>query len=91
MTSADGNRQQLSEYEYFVGHMRLTAQLTAAQAEKMGAKPVGEAEAPEVGKVPNKEAERIASNQRDADANGVDGDDPDALNKARDTRNRRPR
>jgi hypothetical protein len=82
---------KLEEYEYFVGHMRLTAQMTAEQAEKVGAKPIGEAEAPEVGKVPNREAERAASRQKEPDAQGAEGEDPEALNKARDVRNRRAR
>lgn len=84
---------ELGEYEYYVGHMKTTAQLTAAQAEKMGATPVGQAEAPEVGQVPNKEAERAASRQKEPDVQGAtnSNEDPDALNKARDTRNRRAR
>lgn len=84
---------KLKEYEYYVGHVLITAQLTEEQAEAMGAKAPGTAEAPEVGKVPNKEAERGASQMAKPDSDGVDNDtiDPDALNKARDTRNRRSR
>lgn len=83
-------KQKLSEYEYYVGHVKTTAQLTEAQAEAMGAKPVGEAEAPQVGKVENKESERLNSQAKGADLDGVEGSDPDALNKARTVRNRRP-
>lgn len=81
----------LAEYEYYVGHMPITAQLTEAQAERMGAKPVGQAVAPKEGEVPNNEAQRAASHMAEPDAQGAEGDDPDALNKARETRNRRAR
>lgn len=82
---------ELSEYEYYVGHTKLTAQLTAEQAERMGAKAPGTAQAPKVGEVDNKEAERASTHMKDADADGVSGDDPEALNKARTTRNQRAR
>lgn len=90
MTSPD-EPVELKEYEYYVGHMPITAQLTAEQAEAMGAKPVGEAVDPPEGQVPNNEAQRAASQMKDADDKGATGNDPDAVNKARETRNRRAR
>lgn len=92
MTSPD-SPVALNEYEYYVGHMLVTAQLTEAQAEKMGAVPAGsgQLDKPEEGKVANKEAERAGSRMKEPDAQGAEGSDPAALDKARDTRNRRAR
>jgi hypothetical protein len=92
-TSPDAPRE-LKEYEYYVGHMLLSAQMTEEQAAKVGAVPVGTSqEAPEPGKMPRKETERAASHMKAADAQGAtnENEDPEALNKARDVRNRRPR
>lgn len=81
---------ELKEYEYYVGHVKLTGMFTKAGAEAIDAKPVGSgAEGPKPGEVPNLENERNASRMAEAEANGVAGDDPDALNKARTQRNRR--
>lgn len=96
MTDSAAEPAKLNEYEYYVGHMKMTAQLTEDQAEAMGAKPVGELtdeDKPQVGAVPNREAERAASQMRKPDEDGADNTtvEPDAVNKARDTRNRRPR
>lgn len=91
-TSPDAPRQ-LDEYEYYVGHVKLTAQMTAEQAERVGAKPLGQSEAPLIGQVPNKQAEIAASHMKDPDTKGAvnSNEDPDALDKARETRNRRSR
>lgn len=81
---------ELGIYEYYVGHVPIQAQMTKEQAESMGAKAPGEAQDPEVGQVPNNEAELKNTHMKQADAAGVEGsEDPEALNKARDTRNRR--
>ncbi len=81
---------KLSEYDYYVGHVKLTAQLTEAQAEAMGAVPAGtDIDAPEQGKVANREQERGNSQMAEPDANGTTGGDNEAINKARQTRNRR--
>lgn len=93
MTSPD-QPVALSEYEYYVGHTLITAQLTDKQAENLGAKPVGTSSAadkPKVGEVANKEQERGNSQMAEPDAAGAEGNDPDAVNKARETRNRRAR
>ncbi len=82
---------ELKVYEYYVGHTPIQAQLTAEQAEAMGAKEPGQAQDPKVGEVPNNEAELKNTHMKQADANGAEGNDPDALNKARETRNKRPR
>lgn len=82
---------ELKQYEYYVGHMKITAQMTEAQAEKVGAKPIGEAVDDPEGGVQNKEAERASTQMAAAEESGVTGDDPEALNKARETRNRRSR
>lgn len=81
---------ELKEYEYYVGHVKLTGMFTEKGAEAIDAKPVGtNAEAPKPGEVPNKEAERGNSRMAEAEEHGVTGDDPDGLNKARTVRNRR--
>lgn len=80
---------ELKEYEYYVGHMLVTAMLTEEMAERLGAAPVGRAEKPTEGAVPNRTAEQVSSHTREAEDSGVEGDDPEALDKARRTRNRR--
>lgn len=82
---------ELKTYEYYVGHMPIQAQMTAAQAEAMGAKAPGQAVDEPEGQVSNKEAERANTHMKDPDTNGADGADGDALNKARTTRNQRSR
>lgn len=94
-TSDDGVTEnepvKLKIYEYMVGHMPIQAQLTEEQAKAMGAVEPGTAEDPPEGQVPNKEAERAGTHMAAPDTKGADGDDPEALNKARDVRNRRSR
>lgn len=81
---------ELKEYEYYVGHVKVTAMLTEEMAQRLDAVPVGEgAVAPKEGAVPNKTAEQVSSQTRESEDSGVAGDDPEALNKARTTRNRR--
>lgn len=62
---------ELKEYEYTVGHMKVTAMLTEKKAAMLGAVPVGEAVDPPVGQVPNREAEGRATHTREAEDNGV--------------------
>ncbi len=79
---------QLREYEYMVGHIKVTAQLDEAAAERLGAVPVGEgAEEHELGQVPNRENERMQMSPGDREG-VVDPDDK--LGKARTARNKRP-
>lgn len=80
---------ELKEYEYYVGHMPVTAMLTEEMAERLGAKGVGEATDPAEGEVPNNTAESVSTHMREADDSGVNGPDSDAVDKARTTRNRR--
>lgn len=81
---------ELKEYEYYVGHAKLTAMLTEEMADRLQAVPVGEgAEAPQEGAVPNRTAEQLSTHHRQAEDDGVDGPDSDGINKARNTRNRR--
>jgi hypothetical protein len=80
---------ELKVYEYYIGHVPIQAQMSAEQAEAMGAKEPGQAEDPKVGEVPNNEAELKNTHMAKADVNGAEGEDPEALNKARETRNRR--
>lgn len=87
--------QKMSEYEYYVGHIKTTALLTEKMAKRLGAKPVGEAEAPEVGGVDNNEAGRMSTSGREADDAGVVTTNPDGTDseetatKARTARNKR--
>lgn len=90
MTSPDAP-VALGEYEYYVGHTLIQAQLTDKQAEAIGAVPAGsgQLDKPKVGQVANKEQERSNSQMAEPDAKGAEGSDPEALDKARTTRNRR--
>jgi hypothetical protein len=86
---------ELNEYEYVVGHVKTTAMLTEKQAQRLGAKPVGEAEVPDTGQTQNREAERMQTRHREADDAGVAATHPDggtsdeAITKARTARNKR--
>lgn len=86
---------ELKEYEYMVGHVPITAMLTAEHAERLGATAVGEAESPGEGNVVNNEANRSATATRAAEDSGVqaahaDGTDTDsAAEKTRVARNKR--
>lgn len=73
---------KLKEYEYMVGHMPVTAMLTEAQAERLGATEVGKAKSPGEGNVVNNEAERQATAGREADDAGVDATHPDGTTTA---------
>lgn len=82
---------ELKEYEYYVGHVKLTAMLTEEMANRLDAVPAGEgAQAPEEGAVPNRTAEQLSSHTREAEDSGVTGTESEGINKARTTRNRRP-
>lgn len=87
---AEGEPQELKEYEYRVGHLPVTAMLTEKMAKRLDAKPVGESENPEVGKVVNNEASRQATAGREADESGVTNKANEAAaEKARTARNKR--
>lgn len=84
--------QEMREYEYMVGNVPTTALLTEKMAARLGAKPVGEHSGePEF----NKTAERMSTQNRDLDDEGVDTTYPDgstsadALTKAKTARNKR--
>ncbi len=93
--SAVSEQLELKEYEYMVGHTPVTAMLTAKQAERLKAKPVGEAESPGTGNVVNNEAERTATQSREAEDSGVKATHSDgttsesAAEKTRVARNKR--
>lgn len=69
---AEGKPIELKEMKYRVGHMEVTAMLTDKQAERLGAVGVDE-ELPEpgVGEVDNNEAQRTATQSREAEDSGV--------------------
>lgn len=83
--------QELEEYHYYVGHMETTAMLTPAMAERLGAKPVGEAlDEPDGGKKGNNEANRLSTQGGKADKDGVtNAGAEEAQEKARTARNKR--
>jgi hypothetical protein len=81
--------QELKEYEYFVGHAKMTAQLTEEHAQAIGASPVGTLGDTPADPCDNKNAQRLSSQQAKSDEHGVNGPDTNALDKARDVRNRR--
>ena len=86
---------EMKEYEYYVGHVKTTAMLTEKMAKRLGAKPVGEAQAPEEGNVDNNEAQRASTDTREAEDAGVKATYPDgttgedAQTKQRSARNKR--
>lgn len=86
---------ELKEYEYMVGHVPVTAMLTEKQAQRLGAKEPGTAQSPGTGNVVNNEAERTATQTREAEDRGVnaahaDGTDSEqAAEKTRAARNKR--
>ncbi|MET1006572.1 MAG: hypothetical protein ABWX96_13560 [Propionibacteriaceae bacterium] len=94
MTSPD-EPIELKEYEYYVGHTLVTAQLGEKQAERMGAVPAGSGQLPkpEVGHVENRDQARANPAMAEPDAKGTTNEsvDSEALDKARETRNRRSR
>lgn len=92
---AEGAPLELNEYEYMVGHVPVTAMLTEQMAERLNAKAPGTAESPGVGNVVNNEADRQATQHREAEDAGVNASHPDgttseqAADKARTARNKR--
>lgn len=80
--------QKLQEYQYRVGHMVTTAQLTEEMAERMGAVPLGE-ELPDEDEIKNTESERLSSENAAALKGGVDGQDGESVPKSRTARNKR--
>lgn len=81
---------ELKEYEYMVGHVPVTAMLTEKQAARLKAVAVGEAKSPGEGNVINNEAERTATQSREAEDNGVQAPGTDeAQTKAKTARNKR--
>lgn len=91
-TERDQPREEMKEYHYWVGHMETSAMLTESMAERLGAKPIGEA-LDDADKGKNNEANRASTKSREADDAGTySADDPDgkqALAKARQARNKR--
>lgn len=88
-TEVQQEPQELGEYEYFVGHAKMSAQMTKEHAEAVGAKPVGELGDTPDDATDNKNAERMGSHMAKSDEHGVTGENADALDKARSVRNRR--
>lgn len=92
---AEGEPLQLKEYEYMVGHVPVTAMLTDDMAKRLNAKAPGEAESPGTGNVVNNEADRTATQHREAEDAGVDATHPDGTDtqstaeKSRTARNKR--
>jgi hypothetical protein len=63
-------RQELQEYHYYVSGIELTAMMTQKMADRIGAKPIDEPLDP-ASQHENNEANRVAADNEDANANGV--------------------
>jgi len=86
----EDNTLELQEYEYMVGHVPVTAMLTEKQARRLNATAVGESQSPGEGNVVNNEADRHATQTREAEDRGVRGPDSEqAAEKTRAARNKR--
>ncbi len=82
---------ELKEYEYRVGHLPVTAMLTEKQAERLGAVAPGTSQDKPVGQVDNNEAERVSTDTRKSEDDGVTEGTvtTDRIEKARQARNKR--
>ena len=80
---------ELKEYEYMVGNVPTTAMLTEQLAERLGAKPVGQADNANGGhSIEQNQAVLGSTAMRESDDNGV-VDDNDSIGKQRTARNKR--
>lgn len=83
--------EELKEYHYRIGHTETSAMLTAAMAERMGAKPVDvpldddDENAPQKGD----ESPRLSSYMKENEAGLTNADNEAAAAKARTSRNKR--